>query len=32
VTRLKIMTGETFRSFRTRNFRVFFVGQAMFQK
>jgi MFS family permease len=31
VTRLKIATGETFRSFRTRNFRVFFIGQAISQ-
>ncbi|HEX4819534.1 MAG TPA: MFS transporter, partial [Acidimicrobiales bacterium] len=29
--RLRVMTGETFRSFRTRNFRVFFVGQAISQ-
>ena len=31
MTRLKIATGETFRSFRTRNFRVFFIGQAISQ-
>ena len=31
MTRLRIATGETFRSFRTRNFRVFFVGQAISQ-
>ena len=31
MTRLKIATGETFRSFRTRNFRIFFVGQAISQ-
>src|SRR5207248_2267360 len=31
VTRLKIATGETFRSFRTRNFRIFFIGQAISQ-
>jgi len=31
VTRLKIATGETFRSFQTRNFRIFFVGQAISQ-
>jgi MFS family permease len=31
VTRLKIATRETFRSFRVRNFRVFFVGQAISQ-
>ena len=31
MTRLRVMTGETFRSFRTRNFRVFFVGQAVSQ-
>jgi len=31
VSRLRIATGETFRSFRTRNFRVFFIGQAISQ-
>jgi len=31
VTRLKIATGETFRSFQTRNFRIFFIGQAISQ-
>jgi MFS family permease len=31
VTRLKIATGETFRSFSTRNFRIFFIGQAISQ-
>jgi MFS family permease len=31
VTRLKIATGETFRSFHTRNFRIFFIGQAISQ-
>ena len=31
MTRLKIATGETFRSFRTRNFRIFFIGQAISQ-
>ena len=31
MTRLRLATGETFRSFRTRNFRVFFIGQAISQ-
>ena len=31
MTRLRIATGETFRSFHTRNFRVFFIGQAISQ-
>ena len=31
MTRLKAATGETFRSFHARNFRVFFVGQAISQ-
>lgn len=31
MTRLKLAAGETFRSFRVRNFRVFFVGQAISQ-
>ena len=31
MTRLKIATGETFRSFRSRNFRIFFIGQAISQ-
>ncbi|MEY2422369.1 MAG: hypothetical protein QOI95_2436 [Acidimicrobiaceae bacterium] len=31
MTRLKIATGETFRSFHSRNFRVFFLGQAISQ-
>ena len=31
MTRLKIATGETFRSFQTRNFRIFFIGQAISQ-
>lgn len=31
MTRLRLATGETFRSFRNRNFRIFFVGQAISQ-
>jgi MFS family permease len=31
MTRLKLATSETFRSLRIRNFRVFFVGQAISQ-
>ena len=31
MTRFRLATGETFRSFRTRNFRVFFIGQAISQ-
>ncbi|HUW02004.1 MAG TPA: MFS transporter [Acidimicrobiales bacterium] len=31
MTRLRIATGETFRSLRTRNFRLFFVGQLVSQ-
>jgi MFS family permease len=31
MTRLRIATGETFRSFHTRNFRIFFIGQAISQ-
>ncbi|HEY2814252.1 MAG TPA: MFS transporter [Acidimicrobiales bacterium] len=31
MTRIKAATSETFRSFRVRNFRVFFVGQAISQ-
>lgn len=31
MTKLKTATRETFRSFRVRNFRVFFVGQAISQ-
>ena len=31
MSRLRVATGETFRSFRTRNFRIFFIGQAISQ-
>ncbi len=31
MTRLRMVTGETFRSFKVRNFRIFFVGQAISQ-
>jgi MFS family permease len=31
MTRLRVATGETFRSFRSRNFRIFFIGQAISQ-
>jgi MFS family permease len=31
MTRLKVATSETFRSLRVRNFRVFFIGQAISQ-
>lgn len=31
MTRLRLATGETLRSFRTRNFRVYFAGQAISQ-
>ncbi|HEX2384515.1 MAG TPA: MFS transporter, partial [Acidimicrobiales bacterium] len=31
MTRLKVATAETFRSLRVRNFRIFFIGQAISQ-
>jgi len=31
MTKLRVATGETFRSLRVRNFRIFFVGQAISQ-
>ncbi len=31
MTRLKVATSETFRSLRVRNFRIFFIGQAISQ-
>ncbi len=31
MTRLKLATGETFRSLRIRNFRLFFIGQGVSQ-